>query len=712
MYDVSSPFLDALAGPTLRTRVSGALTLNDSTTVSLSDASFLDGSLTVSNQCSEGSEIKLGGVYVGQLDCTLLKPGFSRSLLRGATISLSAGLLTVDGWEDVPLGVWTVGSATWSRAGVAITAYDAMSLLDADCSATAADAEPYDLLSKACDACGVTLSDSRDRIRSLPNGAGTYNLSADNDIDSWRDWVSWVAQLLGGFATIDRSGGLHVGSYGTDSVIDLSDTMRTSDSTVEDYETRYTGMSVVWQTDSTTRYYSVSPDDGLTYDLGTNPWLQSSDTGRDTHMTELVSAFSLVESTPMGVTIPGIPFLDLGDMVTLTGGLGLDARSNVMNVSWTPHKGVTLTAYGSDPGLSSAKSKTDKDISGLLSTVDQNTVAMYAFTNDTDVDCADGGSSPLATVSYTARKDTLAVVHVNIDLTVAGTIETSDGTTTWHPTTVTFTFQVDDVALDRTSVLTLDDGPQVAHLMLALDADADSTKRLEVTVSASGGSAHVEAGGAHGLVEGVGLAARQGWNGILEHEDSFTVVGLDRSLAPRDAATSVDAATQTPTPVAVGDGMDPVAFTRSLTPRTMTAAASPMGSETVDALHLSQATVDSGTVGAAGGLVVASAASQVTSWLMGRDVMVTGVAGAIVGGVTGDVTILASLDAAATWMAWDGSQWAESSTGMAAATFAGLDASAFTGFDPMTGIMLRIIMPAGSQFQTIGFDYTTQEDES
>lgn len=712
MYDVSQTFLDALAGPTLRTRVTGTLTLNDSTTVALSYESFLDGSLTVSNQCSEGSEIKLGGVYVGQLDCTLLKPGFSRSLLRGATISLSAGLLTADGWEDVPLGVWTVGSATWSRAGVAITAYDTMSRLDADCSATAADAEPYDLLSKACTACGVTLSDSRDRIRSLPNGAGTYNLSADNDIDSWRDWVSWVAQLLGGFATIDRSGGLHIGSYGTDSVLSLTDTMRTSDSTVEDYETRYTGMSGVWQTDSTTRYYSVTPDDGLTYNLGTNPWLQSSDTGRDTHMTELVSAFSLVESTPMGVTIPGIPFLDLGDMVTLTGGLGLDARSNVMNVSWTPHKGVTLTAYGSDPSLASARSKTDKDISGLLSTVDQNTVAMYAFTNDTDVDCADGESTSLVSVSYTARKGTLAVIHMTIQLATMGVITTDGDATTWHPTVVTVTSEVDDVLQDRSDADTWTDGQHVMHVMLTLSATADSTRRLEVMVGASGGGVHVEAGGVHGLVEGVGLAAEIQWDGTLVLADTWTPVAMgQRNLMPSNWSDSVAAATQTPLGSTLSESAAPVAFTRSFTPVGMIDLPTLVDDETIATGTLDDCVIDSGSVIDLAGLVVAAGDSQITSWLMGRDMNVTGISGVTANTVTGAVTILVSFDQGATWKAWDGAQWADGATGMDATAFAALDPSAFTGFDPATGIMLRIIMPDGSSFAAIGLTYTTQENQ-
>ena len=712
MYDVSSPFLDALAGPTLRTRVTGTLTLNDSTTVALSDASFLDGSLTVSNQCSEGSEIKLGGVYVGQLDCTLLKPGFSRSLLRGATISLSAGLLTSSGWEDVPLGTWTVSTAKWSRVGVAVTAYDAMSLLDADCSATASQAEPYDLLSQACTACGVTLSDSRDHVRGLPNGVGTYNLASDNDITSWRDWVSWVVQLLGGFATIDRSGGLHVGSYAASSTLTVPAVLRASDGTVEDFETRYTGMSVTWQADSTTRYYHVEDDTGLTYDLGSNPWIQSSDSARDTHMTELVTAFSRVESTPMSVTIPGIPFLDLGDLLTLPDGIGQGVRSNVMGMSWTPHRGVTLTAYGSDPSLASARSKTDKDISGLLSTVDQNTVAMYAFTNTADVDCADGESTSLVSVSYTARKDTLAVIHMTIQLATTGVIATDGDATTWHPTVVTVTSEVDDVLQDRSDADTWTDGHHVMHVMLTLQAAADSTRRLEVMVGASGGGVHVEAGGVHGLVEGVGLAAQTSWDGTLVLADTWTPVTMNqRNITPSSWSDSVAAATQTPIGPSLSELAAPVAFTRSFTPVSMIDLPTLVDHETISTATLDDCTIDSGSVSVSAGLVVAVGDSQVTSWLMGRDMNVTGISGVTASMVTGAVTILVSFDAGATWKAWDGTQWAESSTGMDATAFAALDPSAFTGFDPATGIMLRIIMPDGSSFAVIGLNYTTQENK-
>lgn len=711
MYEVSEAFHAALGRPTLRTRVSGTLTLNDSTTVVLSDASILDGSLTVSNQCSEGSEIKLGGVYVGQLDLTLLKPSFARSLLRSATISLIGGLLTDDGWEDVPLGAWTVGSATWSRTGVAITAYDAMSKLDADCSASAAEAEPYDLLAQACTACGVTLSDSRDRIRSLPNGAGIYNLASDNDIDSWRDWVSWVAQLLGGFATIDRSGGLHIGVYGTSSTLTVPAVLRASNGTVEDFETRYTGMNVTWQADSTTKYYHVTPDTGLTYDLGTNPWLQGSASARDTHMTELVTAFARVASTPMSVTIPGIPFLDLGDLLTLPDGIGQGVRSNVMGMSWTPHRGVTLTAYGSDPSLASARSKTDKDLAGLLSTVDQNTVAMYAFTNTADVDCADGESTSLVSVSYTARKDTLAVIHMTIQLATTGVITTDGDATTWHPTVVTVTSEVDDVLQDRSDADTWTDGRHVMHVMLTLQATADSTRRLEVMVGASGGGVHVEAGGVHGLVEGVGLAAQTSWDGTLVFADTWTPVAMgQRDLTPSNWSDSVAAATQTPIGSTLSESAAPVTFTRSFTPVGMIDLPSLVDHDLITTDTLDDCTIDSGSVSVSAGLVVAVGDSQVTSWLMGRDMNVTGISGVTANTVTGAVTILVSFDQGATWESWDGTRWAESATGMDMATFAGLDASAFTGFDPATGIMLRIIMPSGSQFAVIGLTYTTLED--
>ena len=695
MYPVSQDFLDALAAPSLRTRLTGTLTLNTGAKIALSDTSFLDGSVTVSNQCSEGSDIKLGGVYVGECDFTLLKPAFERRLLRAASVSLSAGLLAAGGWRDVPLGAWTVDSAKWSRSGVAVTAYDAMSLLDANCSATAVEATPFELLKKACDACHVTLADSEEYVQGLPNGAQRLSLADASGIETWRDWVSWIVQSLGAFATIDRAGRLHVGTYGTGGPVwSPGAYQRAMDSQYEDFESRCTGMSVVWASDSTTKYYAADPDDGLTCNLGQNPFMQTTAAQRDIMMHALVDAFSQVSSTPMNVNVPGVPFLDLGDLIESTGGYGMGASSNVMGFSYTPHQGVQLSAYGSDPALADARSKTDKDLAGIIDNVSASQLAQYAFTNGSDVSA---GAAPtlLASVAYAAVKATMAVVHADIDLTAS------------EATRATIAFSLDGVGLDRVSMDTLGAGPYLRHVMVALPVDDQAQHRLDILLASSNGLLDVKAGGVHGLCEGIGLGAIQ-WDGTLTLADSMPRWLLGRALAARAMSGSADATVQTPVPAGIAVSASRWPLGRAFALRGFDGHPGFLGFSLVDAYSLAESTV-TGQVTAIGGMVMASGDSTVTTPLWGLDVNVRGVQAVASSSVTGAIGVLAAFGDGQ-WSIWDGSQWAASDTGMGIDMFTALPAGAWDGFDPAAGIRLRIVMPAGSGFSSIGLDWLTQQE--
>ncbi|MBR4196762.1 MAG: hypothetical protein IKQ95_08650 [Synergistaceae bacterium] len=98
---------------------------------------------------------------------------------------------------------------------------------------------------------------------------------AENDIKTYRDALSWIAQTCCCFVTASRSGGILFRQYGGQPADVIDDAHRFTGCTFSDFSTRYTGISVVNIRKQTTSYYAVSPDDGLTYNLGSNPYLQN-----------------------------------------------------------------------------------------------------------------------------------------------------------------------------------------------------------------------------------------------------------------------------------------------------------------------------------------------------------------------------------------------------------------------------------------------------
>ena len=109
--------------------------------------------------------------------------------------------------------------------------------------------------------CRVELAQSDEYIQSLPNGNIELTVFVDNDIETWRDLVAWCAQTTGTFAIMDRQGRLELRTYGTEPVDEINYDRRITGSKFSDFETRYTGMSIVNISEKSTTYYNVLPDD-------------------------------------------------------------------------------------------------------------------------------------------------------------------------------------------------------------------------------------------------------------------------------------------------------------------------------------------------------------------------------------------------------------------------------------------------------------------
>ena len=50
-------------------------------------------------------------------------------------------------------------------------------------------------------------------VDALPNGTESLSLYTENDIETWQDFIFWVAQATGTFATMDRQGKLVLRKY-------------------------------------------------------------------------------------------------------------------------------------------------------------------------------------------------------------------------------------------------------------------------------------------------------------------------------------------------------------------------------------------------------------------------------------------------------------------------------------------------------------------
>ena len=510
MYSVSADYLTALASPVARFRLSGTVG-----SVSFTDENVILGTFSITNNCSEGNEIKLGSVYVGQFKATFTGLAIARGSWVGKVITVSEGLQLADeSYEDVPLGVFTIAEAKHTSYGVEVVAYDNMTAFDAPAQFSTTFGEAYDILYYICTQVGITLANTRAQIEAMPNGTESIYLYTVNDIRTFRDMVFWIAQTLCAFATITRDGKLILRQYSTTSAQTIDESHRFVGCSFSDFVTKYTGMSVDGETPS---YYHVEPDDGLSYSLGANPFVQNN-LGL---VQNIIDDFSDVALTPFKASMIGGALYDLGDCLTFSGGIAQGAVCGVMSFSYKYNGGYEIEGFGENPSLANAKSRTDNDLAGISSRIDSTTISHLIYTNASDITLGDGDEDRIATFMFDGKDGGWIVLNADIWHTAETTSVETASLFTDTDLQITAKIYLNSVLQPCQPIQTEQDGYRLFHIGDSFIAD-QGINRLEILLECDGGSITIPAGYIRGYIIGNGLTGETSeWDGLIEFFESI-----------------------------------------------------------------------------------------------------------------------------------------------------------------------------------------------
>lgn len=518
MYQVSEEYLKQTKRKVQTFRLAG--TVNK---IAFTNHDILSGSFTITNQCSEQNDVKIGSVYIGELKCTF-KPDLQVSDWTNAQIIASEGLLIAGtAWEDVPLGVYTVSEANDTEYGVDITAYDNMARFNRSCTVDSTIGTPYELLTLACTTCGVELGMTKADVDALPNGMESLSLYTENDIETWQDFVFWVAQATGTIATMDREGKLVLRSY-TQNVVDtLTNHNRFTGSKFSKFETRYSGLSCVNIADDTTSYYGADPDNYLTYNLGSNPFLQYGvDSYKEQIRRAVLDALLKIDYVPFETSCLCGAMYDLGDIILCTDGIAPGKLGCVMMYDYTFNGGYKITGFGSDPALASAKSKTDKNLEGLRNSVSSSDILFFNYENASALQLGDGDSKAIIDIRFTSAVSIGVLFQAEVLLEATATEEDVVGSIEYTLNEVTI------IGYNPTE--TWKNGKHILSLMYMLMIDANSINRWLVKLSIAGGSVAIAQGGIRATIYGQGLVGTVEWDGYITLEEKLTRIAITDSI--------------------------------------------------------------------------------------------------------------------------------------------------------------------------------------
>lgn len=556
MYVGSEAFQTVNSHPIQKQRITGTV---DGVAFTASD--ILSGSLSISNQCSDSSDYKIGGVFVGQMTVTFLKSfSVTAETWQGKEIVVNFGLCideVNDTWETFCLGHFFVYEANSVEDGIVVTAYDAMAKFD-----NVATWQPvgtlYQVLYKLCQRCGVTLGMTQLEVEALPNGTMNYGLWPENDCTTYRDLLYWCAVTVGGFATIDRSGKLVVKSFkriyeqvATTPV--LAWDKRCTGARVSDYRTFYRGLYLTDAKTNEVNYYGLSST-GPTYDMGKNPFIQYGTQTTKDQMAENVLGSLQIRLRPFEATILSAPIWELGDIISMTGGLatGYESRTIVHSVQYTA-QGTKIACFGSNPALINASG--DKSASAANKSAAMNGISYKRYSNPNEI-TVQGSEAKVCDIYFTADKVTDVEMWHEVLLDTA----LSDPSMT-----IEAVYYLDGVELSRRPVETYTDSAEhILTLNYCIGVD-EGNHRWEVYLIATGGTATLDAEDAISVLKGQGLSKGDVWDGVIILADEVAYIYATMLNTTLSESITVNGAIQDDKTTLSGNVVDAVPLTTLIT---------------------------------------------------------------------------------------------------------------------------------------------------
>ena len=566
MYNVPTQYQTAIRSPTRADRLAGRLTLTDGTVLPLSDSAVMAGSVSVDNQCVSGQELAFGGVYMGQA-ALQLRTGLSSAAFYDAALEIDYELRLPDGtWYTLPVGRYTVAEAERTAAVVSLTAYDNMLKLERPLAGSVIQGDAYAMLTQIAEACGVELGQTEAEIRALsPNSELPRQLDSTYRVSTWRDCAGAVAQLLAGFATFDRLGRLVIRQFGETPCATLAENTRTSVK-ISDFSCHYAALTIETDDDSYTA--ATEGDTGLTMTISDMPLAESGLSDAKQGICDaLFAKLKNMDYTPMTVTLPGDPALELGDRLALpTRAQDAAPETLVTHLVWKFRAAETLKGVGKNPYLTGGASRTDSQLRSLQRQTDANKVIYYSFSNASDlVVKSDGQEVNAANLTFVTTQDTSAMFLAQLLLTAEPDAETvqlpvTSGDETF-PTdaeaaleqdaalTLTVRYYMDNFLIENfIPVQRLVRGAHALTLFYPFpDLVGAASHRWNVRLLCAGGTVKIGKGQLRATITGQGMAAGDIWDGTLTFEE---LVGcMNRPANRRRVLTIYDGLTskmQTP----------------------------------------------------------------------------------------------------------------------------------------------------------------------
>lgn len=341
----------------------------DETTADINSADISDG-FSLFSQCVSGMGFELGAVCSANLETTFKLQGVNRYKMLGAVIKPQ--IFKGGEWKNA--GVFNVTSSSRYRDMITVSASDNLIWLDKSAYGTDENSRKINLIAEYLktqrmiyealkyvveDIGGQILAQSQEEIEAMPNGTINTIVFQDITADCPRDWLSWIAETLGGFAYADSDGKIAIGQFETLPTATIqNDCIQADTSDIADFTILLAGvrMSEVWDGSSGSVWFTErdGKPNSIYIELSDNWIIQGkhylSGNAMDI-LSGINSVISAIPYRPFNATVHSDTMYHIGQCVQIQDVDGDFYSSVITHHSWTLNGGQKIECAGSDTRL-------------------------------------------------------------------------------------------------------------------------------------------------------------------------------------------------------------------------------------------------------------------------------------------------------------------------------------------------------------------------
>ena len=590
MHPTSNEYKTAIKKNSRKFYWTGNIILKDETTIPFINKDILKGSGYIHRSCSGSSELEIGTVYAGEFGISLFS-NIDRYSLEDSKLELFYHQeLESKKIETIPMGIFDVTEANRSKKILELKGYDYMLRFDKNFPVTDTFGTAFELLSLSCEKCKVELGMTEDEVKAFVNGEEVLAIYQDHDIETYRDFIHYIASTLGAFAGVSRDGKLVLKKYAESISTEIKTRERFS-SSISDFKTRYTAINSTNAKTKIAEYYSLENDDGLTMNLGINPLMQLGLPEKRKRMCEaLLTEICKIHHTPFDMVTIGDPSLDVGDRIAISYEEE-KIEGLITDIEYKINSKHRILGVGKNPYLSKAKSKNDKNIVGLLNQIESEKLVVHAYSNYSAFNLSTT-DTPIIRIEFASNKETEAIFNASILLNIICDTEektrkisrkvkkrvevlNNDGKSydppkfeekeeveeldfienIEIPTRLVITYVFNDTKIEHhIPKETYLSGDHILNLFYPLTKLQEKTmNNFSVLIRLESGQAMIGKDNAIAAISGQSLGSTEAWDGKLKIDESWKIIELSHSFLLRKFKAEYKVESQVPRPLVLNE---------------------------------------------------------------------------------------------------------------------------------------------------------------